>query len=115
MQSVLAMRPEKTIVRTNSAADPEEHLRRASTVADRDRAREGDEVRGVDVVLRNERLLQVHNLVKTNVRVERGLDGVKEDDRAVRTTTAELALGLKSGGDGYAVVEDAIVKENIRT
>ena len=59
-------------------------------VGERDRASEGDEVTGRDTVLLDEGLLQLHDLVETDVGVERGLDVVEDHDGAVSTsTTAE--------------------------
>ena len=73
---------------TNFAADEELHLRRTSTVADTDSASERNEVSRAHVVLGDEGLLDVDDLIETNVGVERGLDGVEQHDRAVSASTA---------------------------
>ena len=68
-------------------AGEEVHLGSTRAVGERDRASEGDEVTGGDTVLLDEGLLQLHDLVETNVGVERGLDVVEDHDGAVSTST----------------------------
>lgn len=80
-------------------------------------------------MLCNERLLQVYDLVETDVRVEVCLDLVENHDRAVGTSSAavhmrlaskyhsckgrlvlpELALGLKSGRNSNGIVENTVL------
>ena len=72
---------------TGSATGEEVHLRRTRAVTECDRARESDEVAGGDTMLGDERLLQVDNLIETNVWMERSLNCVEDNDRAVGTST----------------------------
>ena len=73
---------------SRSAADEEVHLRSTRAVAERDGPCERDEVSWGNVVLRDERLLDLDDFVKANVRVEVGLDLVEDHDGAVSTSTA---------------------------
>ena len=72
---------------TNFAANEELHLGSTSAVADTDSASERNEVSRAHVVLGDEGLLDVDDLIETNVGVERGLDRVEQHDRAVSTST----------------------------
>ena len=68
---------------------------------------QGDEVAGGDVVPREDGLLDGDSLVKTDVRVELGLDVGEGVDRAISTATTELALGREGRRESNRVVEDA--------
>ena len=54
---------------------------------------------------RNERLLDIDDLVDAAVGVEGGLNLVKDDDGAVCAASPELAVGLHGGREADGVVE----------
>lgn len=58
-----------------------------------------------EVVARLKRLLEGDDLVESDIGVELGLNLGEDRNRAVRASTAELALRLKSGRDRDGVVE----------
>ena len=74
-----------------SAAEEEVHLRSTRAVADTDGASKRDEVTRSDVVLCDERILELGDLVQTDVRVESSLDLVKDDDGTVGTSATTIA------------------------
>jgi hypothetical protein len=78
-------------------ARKELELRRAGAVAQRDGARELDEVAGADRVAREERDQVVHAVVDSVVRGKVGLDGREEEHRAVGAATGLGALALRDG------------------
>lgn len=57
------------------------------------------------VVARLQRLLERDNLIEADVGVELRLDLGEDRNRAIRASTAELALRLQSGRNGNGVVE----------
>ncbi|KAH9853596.1 hypothetical protein C2E23DRAFT_111845 [Lenzites betulinus] len=66
---------------------------------------ENSQVASGHVVLRGERLLGVHDLINTVVRVERGLDGVEGHDRAVCTAATKDVLPRERRREADGVVE----------
>ena len=58
-----------------------------------------------NVVLRDEGCLGIDNFIDTTVSVEGGLGRGESDDRAVSTSTTELALPEESGGETDGIVE----------
>ena len=63
------------------------------------------QVSGGDVVPCDDRLLQRDDLVRTEVRVEVGLQFGEEHDRAVRASAGELTAGFRRGRERDCVVE----------
>lgn len=91
---------------TSRTTEEELHLRSAGAVADSDGTSEGDKVARSDAMLLDEWLLQIHDLIETNVWVEVGLNVVEDHDGAVSAPATELTLRLHGGGDGNGVMED---------
>ena len=69
-------------------ADEEVHLRSTRAVTEGDSTSEGNKVTRGNVVLGNEGLLELHDFVETDVRVEGSLNVVEDHDRAVSTSAA---------------------------
>lgn len=91
------------VIRTDRTAEGEVHLGSTRAVAHSDCTSERDKITGCDIVLLDEGLLQLDDLVETDVGVERRLDGVEGHDGAVSTPAAGSVVSLWSTTKIYLV------------